>query len=125
MKPGVIKNKHLLPHSVQQCSILHDPEQFVGHGHVVSDRFLPIVEEAIWRPDLTSHQVVQPQDIHRPIELQPLVNPALTEEHVHSVFLTKSRVQKTLAQVEIWIMSPPPSQFSQYVMKRLQWQRVL
>ncbi len=48
-----------LPHCVKQSSILHDPQQLVGHGHIVGHRFLAIVEEGVRGPDLTGHQVIE------------------------------------------------------------------
>lgn len=44
-----------LPHGVQQGAILGDPQELVGHGHVVCHRLLAIVKEGIWSPDLTCH----------------------------------------------------------------------
>lgn len=51
------------------------------------DRPLAIPEEGVRRPYLADHQVVEPQDLDRALEFQSLVNPCLTEEHVHGVFL--------------------------------------
>lgn len=51
-------------------------------------RLFAIVEEGVRRPDLTGHQVVESQDGHRPLELEPLVLPALPEEHVNGVLLS-------------------------------------
>lgn len=76
-----------VPHGVQQSAVLHNPQQFVRHGHVVSHRFLAIVKESVWSPDFTGHQVVETQDVHWPIKLQPRVCPALTEKHIHCIFL--------------------------------------
>lgn len=77
----------LLPHSVEDSSVLHDAEQLVGGGHVVRDRPLAIPEKGVWRPDLADHQVVEPQDLDGALKFQPLVYPCLTKEHVHGVFL--------------------------------------
>lgn len=44
-----------LPHGVQQGAILRDPQEFVGHGHVVCHWLLSIMEKGIWSPDLTCH----------------------------------------------------------------------
>lgn len=77
----------LLPHGVEDSSVLHDAEQLVGGGHVVRDRPLAIPEKGVRRPDLADHQVVEPQDLDRALEFQPLVNPGLAEEDVHGVFL--------------------------------------
>lgn len=79
------------PHGIEQGSILHDPQQLVGHGHIVGHRLLAVVEEGVWGPDLTGHQVVKRQDVHRSMELQPFILPALTEENVHSVFLDRRK----------------------------------
>ena len=76
-----------LPHGVQQCPVIFDPQQFVRHGHVMSHRLLPVVEEGVRSPDFTCHQVVEGQDIHRSIKFQPLVFPALPEENVDGVLL--------------------------------------
>jgi len=79
------------PHGVEDGSVLHDAEQLVGGGHVVSDRPLAVPEEGVRRPDLADHQVVEPQDLDGALELQPLVDPRLTEEDVHGVFLEAGR----------------------------------
>jgi len=57
------------PHSIEQGSVLHDPQQLVGHGHVVGHRLFTIVEKGIRGPDFAGHQVVEAQDVHRPVEL--------------------------------------------------------
>lgn len=54
------------------------------------DRPLAVAEKGVRGPDLADHQVVEPQDLDRTFELQPLVNPGLAEEHVHGVFLRRS-----------------------------------
>lgn len=83
-----------LPHGVEDGSVLHDAEQLVGGGHVVRNRPLAIAKEGVRRPDLADHQVVEPQDLDRTFELEPLVDPRLAEEHVHGVFLQqKLRVE--------------------------------
>lgn len=41
------------PHCVEKGAIVHQSQEFVGSGHVVSHRFLPIVEESVWSPDFT------------------------------------------------------------------------
>ena len=79
----------LLPHGVQDSSVLHDAEQLVGGGHVVRDRPLAIPEKGVRRPDLADHQVVEPQDLDGALKFQPFVNPCLTEEHIHGVLLDK------------------------------------
>lgn len=79
--------QHCLPHGVEDSSVLHDAEQLVGGGHVVRDRPLAIPEKGVRRPDLADHQVVEPQDLNGALEFQPFVNPCLTKEHVHGVFL--------------------------------------
>lgn len=79
-----------LPHGVEDGSVLHDAEQLVGGGHVVRNRPLAVAEKCVRRPDLADHQVVEPQDLDRTFELQPLVDPRLAEEHVHGVFLRRS-----------------------------------
>lgn len=79
----------LLPHGVEDSSVLHDAEQLVGGGHVVRDRPLAIPEKRVRCPDLADHQVVEPQDLDRPFEFQPFVNPRLAKEHVHGVFLVE------------------------------------
>lgn len=78
-----------LPHGVQQGAVILDPQQFVGHGHVVRDRFLPVVKKCVWSPDLTGHQVVQTQNIHRSLKLQPFILPALPKEDIDGVLLQK------------------------------------
>lgn len=54
----------------------------------MSHRLLAIVEKSVGGPDLTSHQIIEPQDVHWPMELQPLICPTLPEEHIHGVLLT-------------------------------------
>lgn len=76
-----------LPHGVEDGPVLHDAEQFVRRGHVVGDRLLRVAEESVWSPDLVHHAVVQPQDISGAFELESLVDPHLTKEHVHGVLL--------------------------------------
>lgn len=56
----VYKNVGWIPHGVEKCPILHDPKQFVWHGHVVCHRLLAIVEESVRCPDLTGHQIIEP-----------------------------------------------------------------
>lgn len=43
------------PHGVQQGAILRDPQEFVGHGHVVCHGLLSIVEKGVWGPYLACH----------------------------------------------------------------------
>lgn len=81
-----------LPHSVQQSAIIFDPQQLIRHGHVVSHRLFPIVEEGVRSPDFTGHQVVEGQNIHRTVKFQPLILPALPEENVYGVFLWAEEV---------------------------------
>lgn len=50
-------------------------------------RFFPVVEEGVRSPDLAGQEVVEGQDLHRSIKLQPFVYPHLTEEDVNGVFL--------------------------------------
>lgn len=76
-----------LPHSVQQRPIVFDPQQFIRHGHVMSHRLFPIVEEGVRSPDFTCHQVVEGQNIHWSMKFQPLILPALAEENVYGVLL--------------------------------------
>lgn len=76
-----------LPHGVQQSPIVFDPQQFIGHGHVMSHRLLSIVEEGVRSPDFTCHQVVEGQNIHWSMKFQPLILPALAEENVYGVLL--------------------------------------
>lgn len=78
------------PHGVEHSPVLHDAEQFVGRGHVMGDGLLGVPEEGVWYPDLVHHAVVQPEDFRGAFKLQPLVNPHLTEEHVHGVLLTQN-----------------------------------
>lgn len=82
-------NQHLLcsPHCVEDCPVLHNPEELVGSGHVVGNGLLGVSEKSVRRPDLVHHAVVQTQDLDGAFEFQALVNPHLTEEHVHGVLL--------------------------------------
>ena len=45
----------LLPHGVEDSSVLHDTEQLVGGGHVVRDRPFAIPEKGVGCPDLADH----------------------------------------------------------------------
>lgn len=76
-----------LPHGVQQRPVIFDPQQFIGHGHVVSHRLFPVVKEGVRSPDFTRHQIVEGQNIHRPMKCQPLILPALPEENIYGVLL--------------------------------------
>lgn len=76
-----------LPHGVKQSAVILQPQQLVGRGHVVSNRFLAVKEEGVGSPDVAGQQVVQRQHLHGTFEAQTLVLPALTEEHVNGVFL--------------------------------------
>lgn len=84
-----------LPHGVQQCPIIFDPQQFIWHGHVMSHGLFPIVEEGVRSPDFTCHQVVEGQNIHRPIKFQPLILPALPEENIYGVLLWAEGMKKS------------------------------
>lgn len=75
------------PHGVEDGAVLHDSEQFVRRGHVMRNGLLGVSEKSVRRPDLVHHAVVQPQDFRGSFKLKPLVNPHLTEEHVHGVLL--------------------------------------
>lgn len=57
------------PHGVEQRALLCDPQQLVGHGHVVGDGLLAVVEEGVGSPDLAGHQVIETQHGHGPFEL--------------------------------------------------------
>lgn len=84
--------EHLrLPHGVEDRPILHNAEEFVGSGHVVGNGLFGIPEESVRRPNLVHHFVVQAQNFSGTIKFEPLVNPHLTEEHVHGVFLRTER----------------------------------
>lgn len=75
------------PHGVEDSPVLHDAEEFVRCGRVMRNGLLGVSEKSVWRPDLVHHAIVQPQDFRGALEFQPLINPHLTEEHVHGVFL--------------------------------------
>ena len=53
----------------------------MGHG------LLSIVEESVRSPDLAGQEVVEGQDLHGSIKLEPLIPPTLTEEDVDGVLL--------------------------------------
>lgn len=76
-----------LPHGVQQRPIVFDPQQLIRHGHVMSHRLFPIVEEGVGSPDFTCHQIVEGQNIHRSMKFQPFILPALAEEDIDGVLL--------------------------------------
>ena len=85
-----------LPHGVQQCPVIFDPQQFIRHGHVMSHRLFPIVEEGVRGPDFTRHQVVEWQNIHWSMKFQPHVLPALPEEKIYCVLLRAEKMDQTL-----------------------------
>lgn len=51
------------------------------------DGLLGVPEKCIGSPDLFHHEVIQTQDFDGALELQTLIDPHLTEEHVHGVVL--------------------------------------
>lgn len=51
------------------------------------DGFLAVEEEGVRSPDVAGQQVVQRQHLHGAFKAEPLVLPALAEEHVDGVFL--------------------------------------
>lgn len=81
-----------LPHGVQKCPVVFDPQQFIRHRHVMSHRLFPVVKESVWSPDFTGHQVVQGQNIHWSMKFQPLILPALAEENIYCVLLWKEGI---------------------------------
>lgn len=84
-----------LPHGVQEGAVVHQAQQLVGCCHVMSNRFLPVVEEGIRSPDLTGQQVVQGKYFHGTIKLQPFISPGLPEKDINSVFLCGERKNKS------------------------------
>lgn len=88
-----------VPHGVEQCALLSDAQQFVGHGHVVRYRFLAIVEESVRSPDFTRHQIIETQHGHRTFKFQTLVLPALSEEDIDGVFLIKTQPEHATTQL--------------------------
>lgn len=75
------------PHGVEERAVVNQSQQLVGRRHVVGHRLLPVVEEGVGSPDLTGEQVVQGENLHRSVELESLVPPALAEEDVDGVLL--------------------------------------
>ena len=57
----------------------------------MGDGLLAVQEEGVGGPDVAGQQVVQGQHLHGPLETQPLVLPALAEEHVDGVLLEGDR----------------------------------
>lgn len=90
-----------LPHGVEDGTILHNAEQLVGRCHVVRNGPLPIAEKSVRCPDLADHQVVEPQDLNGALELKSLVDPGLTEEHIHSVLLPGERKMREKQEKEL------------------------
>lgn len=85
------------PHGVKQSAVILNTQELIRHGHVVCHRFLPIMKESVWSPDFAGHQVVETEDVHWSLKLQPLVFPALPEEHIYRVFLfKKARKQRNV-----------------------------
>lgn len=84
------------PHGVQEGAIVHQAQQLVGGGHVVGNRFLPVVEKSVRSPDLTGQQVVQGKDFHGTIKLQPFISPGLPEKDINGVFLWGERREKSV-----------------------------
>lgn len=82
----------LIPHSVKDGAILHDPEELIGSSHVVCDWPLAIPEKSVWCPDFGHHQVVQSQNLNWTLIHQPAIHPCLAKEHVHCVFLNHGQI---------------------------------
>lgn len=61
------------------------------------------MKECVWSPDFAGHQVVETQDVHWSLKFQPLIFPALPEEHIYCVFLFK----KARKQRNIMFLSVP------------------
>lgn len=57
----------------------------------MGDGLLAVEEEGVGRPDVAGKQVVEGQHLHGAFEAEPLVLPALAEEHVDGVFLENRR----------------------------------
>lgn len=55
------------------------------------DGFLPVEEEGVRSPDVTGQEIIQGKHLHRAFEAKSLIFPALTEEHVNSVFLQRQQ----------------------------------
>lgn len=60
------------------------------------------MEEGVWRPDPAGQEVVEWQPLHRALEAQPLIFPALPEEHVDGVFLGQRGVSGVQRGAERW-----------------------
>lgn len=78
-----------VPHCVKQCAVVLQPEQLVGRCHVVCDGLLAVKEEGVGRPDIAGQQIVQREHLHWSFKAEPLILPALAEEHVNRVFLRR------------------------------------
>lgn len=81
-----------VPHGVEQRAVVLQPQQLVGRGHVVCDGLLAVKEEGVGRPDIAGQQIVQRKHLHGAFKAEPLILPALAEEHVNGVFLRSGNV---------------------------------
>ncbi len=78
-----------LPHGVEQSPIVFQPQQLVRCSHIMCDGFLPIKEEGVRSPDVTGQEIIQGKHLHWALKAKSFIFPALTEEHVNSVFLQR------------------------------------
>lgn len=75
------------PHGVEKSPVIFQPQQLVRCRHVMCDGFLPVEEEGVGSPDVTGQEIIQRQHLHRAFKAKSFIFPALTEEHIDSVFL--------------------------------------
>lgn len=69
------------------------------------DGLLAVKEEGVGRPDVAGQQIVQREHLHGTFKAEPLILPALAEEHVNGVFLWKNkRSIMILSQTFIFIL---------------------
>ena len=111
LKDGCVD--HAVPHGVKHCSVLHNAKHLVGGCHVVGDGPPGVSEESVWCPNFVHHLVVQSKNLNGAFIPQPLVNPHLSKEHVHSVLLSefvrqgKSLVKKKNSLIMCYIGGIP------------------
>lgn len=73
----------VLPHRVEDATVLVQSQQLIGHGNRVYVRVLAIVEVGVGPPDLVQHLNAQRQTLDGALKAQPLVAPILPEIAIH------------------------------------------
>lgn len=98
----------LLPHCIEEGTIVYQSEQFVGCGHIMSHWFLAIMEEGVRSPYLTSQKIVQWKDLHGSIKFQSFIMPCLSKKYINSIFLEQKKQERSNVSVGFWWESTMP-----------------